>query len=97
MALAAAPAFAQIEDSGERNKTFVEARGNVEARAAAARRSAAAHGGRPRRFVGRLVPGADREGQCLERRARRAASSRIRFRSSREVAAKIKAMTRAEL
>ena len=23
------PAFAQIEDSGERNKTFVEARGNV--------------------------------------------------------------------
>ena len=25
----AAPAFAQIEDSGERNKTFVEARGNV--------------------------------------------------------------------
>ena len=29
VALAAAPAFAQIEDSGERNKTFVEARGNV--------------------------------------------------------------------
>jgi hypothetical protein len=27
--LSAAPAFAQIEDSGERNKTFVEARGNV--------------------------------------------------------------------
>jgi hypothetical protein len=27
--LAAAPAFAQTEDSGERNKTFVEARGNV--------------------------------------------------------------------
>ena len=25
----ATPAFAQIEDSGERNKTFVEARGNV--------------------------------------------------------------------
>lgn len=29
VALAAASAFAQIEDSGERNKTFVEARGNV--------------------------------------------------------------------
>jgi hypothetical protein len=27
--LASAPAFAQVEDSGERNKTFVEARGNV--------------------------------------------------------------------
>jgi hypothetical protein len=29
IALSAAPGFAQIEDSGERNKTFVEARGNV--------------------------------------------------------------------
>ena len=29
VALAAAPAFAQIEDSGEKNKTFIEARGNV--------------------------------------------------------------------
>ena len=29
IALSATPAFAQIEDSGERDKTFVEARGNV--------------------------------------------------------------------
>jgi hypothetical protein len=29
MTLAAAPSYAQIEDSGEKNKTFVEARGNV--------------------------------------------------------------------
>lgn len=29
LTLAASPCFAQIEDSGERNKTFVEARGNI--------------------------------------------------------------------
>jgi hypothetical protein len=29
VAAAATPAFAQIEDSGEKNKTFIEARGNV--------------------------------------------------------------------